>query len=114
LRLAEVFGFGRAQKDLTMAAGTPDLVQWSLDGDSGRPVGKDECRGNPKGKPAGGALSFGYFSLPRKISGGKDKVTRPTGRNQTLDNTKTIIQAFARIQSQQESSNITIRKSIRG
>ena len=56
LRLAEVFGFGRVNP-----AGTPDLVQWSLDGDSGRPVGKDECRGNPKGKPAGGALSFGYL-----------------------------------------------------
>ena len=66
LRLAEVFGFGRVNR-----AWTPDLALWSPDGESRRPVGKDECRGNPKGKPAGGALSFGYFSL-----GKQRKVTR--------------------------------------
>ena len=49
LRLAEVFGFGRANR-----TGMSDLVLWSPDGESRRPVGKDECRGYPKGKPAGG------------------------------------------------------------
>ena len=71
MKFAEVFDFGRVNR-----TGTSDLVLWSPDGDSGRPVGKDECRGNPKGKPAGGAFSFGYFSL-----GMQRKVTRPTGRN---------------------------------
>ena len=86
LRLAEVFGFGRANR-----TGTPDLALRSPDGDSRRPVSKDECRGNPKGKPAGGALSFGYFSL-----GKQRKVTRPTGRNYTPNYTKKIIKVFAR------------------
>jgi hypothetical protein len=104
LRLAEVFGFGRVNP-----ARTPDLVQWSPDGDSGRPVGKDECRGNPKGKPAGGALSFGYFSL-----GKQRKVTRPTGRNQTFNYTKRMIKVVARRKLQQESSSKPIRGIIRG
>ena len=65
-RLAEVFGFGRANR-----TGTSDLALWSPDGDSRRPVGKDECRGYPQGKPTGGAVSFGYFSL-----GKQRKVTR--------------------------------------
>ena len=73
-RLAEVFGFGRANR-----AWTPDLALSSPDGESRRPVGKDECLGNPKGKPAGGAFSFGYFSL-----GKQRKVTRPAGRNKML------------------------------
>ena len=73
-KLAEVFGFGRVNPTWTS-----DLVLWSPDGDSGRPVGKDECRGDPKGKLSGGALSFGYFAL-----GKQRKVTRPTGRNQSL------------------------------
>ena len=48
LKFAEVFAFGRANR-----AGTPDLVLWSPDGDSRRPVGKGECRGNPQGKLIG-------------------------------------------------------------
>ena len=72
-RLAEVFGFGRAQENQTWGTGTSDLVLWSPDGDSGRPVGKDECRWSPKGKPAGGVVSFGYFSLPRNSSWAKNK-----------------------------------------
>ena len=43
-RLAEVFGFGRANR-----AWTPDLALSSPDGESGRPVGKGEDRGNPEG-----------------------------------------------------------------
>ncbi|MBT8129439.1 MAG: hypothetical protein KJP10_05565, partial [Gammaproteobacteria bacterium] len=42
--------------------------------------GKGECRGNPKGKLAVGAISFGYFAL-----GMQRKVTRPAGRNQMLE-----------------------------
>ena len=104
LRLAEVFGFGRANRTRMS-----DLALWSPDGDSRRPVGKDECRGNPKGKPAGGALSFGYFSL-----GKQRKVTRPTGRNQSLNYTKKIIKAFALTPTQQESSSTKTRNTIRG
>ena len=59
LKFAEVFGFGRANR-----TGTSDLVLWSPDGDSGRPVGKDECRGNPKGKLAvGGFLLVTFLQL---------------------------------------------------
>jgi hypothetical protein len=48
LKSAEAFGFDRANR-----TGTSDLVLWSPDGDSGRPVGKGECRGYPKGKSHG-------------------------------------------------------------
>ena len=82
-RLAEVFGFGRANR-----TGTSDLALSSPDGESRRPVGKDECRGNPKGKPAGGAFSFGYFSL-----GMQRKVTRPTGRNQMFNYTMNSVKS---------------------
>ena len=75
MRLAEDFGFGRENP-----TGTSDLALSSPDGESRRPVGKDECRGDPKGKPAGGVFSFGYFSLDKKR-----KVTRPAGRNQCLN-----------------------------
>jgi hypothetical protein len=74
VKFAEPFDFGRENP-----TGTSDLALSSPDGESRRPVGKDECRGNPKGKPAGGAFSFGYFSL-----GMQRKVTRPAGRNQML------------------------------
>jgi hypothetical protein len=83
-KLAEVFGFGRVNPTWRS-----DLVLWSPDGDSGRPVGKDECRGDPKCKLSGGALSFGYFAL-----GKQRKVTRPTGRNQSLNYTYRITTAL--------------------
>ena len=65
-RLAEVFGFGRANR-----TSLSDLALSSPDGESRRPVGKGECRVNPKGKLTGGVFSFGYFSLDKQR-----KVTR--------------------------------------
>jgi len=67
-------------KKIIQAGRTPDLVLSSPDGESGRPVGKDEGRGNPKGKLAVGAFSFGYFSL-----GMQRKVTRPARAKPMLD-----------------------------
>jgi hypothetical protein len=59
VKFAEVFGFGRANR-----ARTPDLALSSPDGESRRPVGKDECRGDPKGKLAvGGILLVTFLSL---------------------------------------------------
>ena len=57
MKFAEVFGFGREN-----STGTSNLVMSSLDGESGRPVGKGECLGDPKGKRVGAAF-FGYFSV---------------------------------------------------
>ena len=54
VKFAEAFGFGRENP-----TGTSDLVLSSPDGESGRPVGKGEGRGDPKGKLAVGAFSFG-------------------------------------------------------
>ncbi len=48
VKFAEAFGFGRENP-----TGTSDLVMSSPDGESGRPVGKGECLGNPKGKLVG-------------------------------------------------------------
>ena len=48
VKFAEAFGFGRENP-----TGTSDLVLSSPDGESGRPVGKAECLGNPKGKLVG-------------------------------------------------------------
>ena len=64
VKFAEPFGFGRENP-----TGTSDLVLSSLDGKSGRPVGKGECLGNPKGKLVG-RRSFGYFSyaVVRKVT----------------------------------------------
>ena len=56
MKFAEAFGFGRENP-----TGTSDLVLSSPDGESGRPVGKDEGLGNLKGKLVG-RRSFGYFS----------------------------------------------------
>ena len=50
-KFAEPFGFGRANP-----TGKSDLVMSSLDGESGRPVGKGECLGDPKGKLVGAAF----------------------------------------------------------
>ena len=48
MKFAEAVGFGRVNP-----TGMSDLVLRSPDGDSGRPVGKGECRGDPKGKLTG-------------------------------------------------------------
>ena len=65
VKFAEVFAFGRANR-----AWTPDLALSSPDGESRRPVGKGEGRGDPKGKLAVGRRSFGYFSVAveRKVT----------------------------------------------
>ena len=64
VKFAEAFGFGREN-----STGTSNLVLSSPDGESGRPVGKAECLGNPKGKRVG-RRSFGYFSsaVGRKVT----------------------------------------------
>ena len=64
MKFAEAFGFGR-ENPTWMS----DLVLSSPDGESGRPVGKGECLGNPKGKLVG-RRSFGYFSVAveRKVT----------------------------------------------
>jgi hypothetical protein len=64
LKFAEAFGFGREN-----STGTSNLVLSSPDGESGRPVGKGECLGDPKGKLVG-RRSFGYFSsaVGRKVT----------------------------------------------
>jgi len=69
VKFAEAFGFGRAKKIFFWSTGTSDLVLSSPDGESGRPVGKDECLGDPKGKLVG-RRSFGYFSyaVVRKVT----------------------------------------------
>jgi len=48
VKFAEAFGFGREN-----STGMSNLVLSSPDGESGRPVGKVECLGNPKGKLVG-------------------------------------------------------------
>jgi hypothetical protein len=59
VKFAEAFGFGRANP-----TGTSDLSLSSPDGESSWPVGKDECRGNPKGKLAvGGFLLVTFLQL---------------------------------------------------
>ena len=69
MKFAEAFGFGRENP-----TGTSDLVMSSLDGESGRPVGKAECLGYPQGQTDWGVFSFGYFSLDKQR-----KVTRHQG-----------------------------------
>ena len=61
MKFAEAFGFARAKKYKNMAGRTPDLVLSSPDGESGRPVGKGECLGNPKGKLVGAAFFWLLF-----------------------------------------------------
>ena len=61
MKFAEVFAFGREN-----STGTSNLVMSSLDGESGRPVGKDECLGDPQGQTGRGVFSFGYFSLDKQ------------------------------------------------
>ena len=56
VKFAGASGFGRAKKILFWSTGTSDLVLSSPDGESGRPVGKVECLGNPKGKLVGVAF----------------------------------------------------------
>jgi hypothetical protein len=65
VKFAEAFGFARAQEQIkSRPTGTSDLVMSSPDGESGRPVGKDEGRGDPKGKLAvGGVLLVTFLSL---------------------------------------------------
>jgi hypothetical protein len=60
VKFAEAFGFGRANR-----AGAPDLALSSPDGESRRPVGKGEGRGNPKGKLAW-ACFLGYVFCTSK------------------------------------------------
>ena len=48
MKFAEAFGFGREN-----STGTSNLVLSSPDGESGRPVGKAEGLGDPKGKLVG-------------------------------------------------------------
>ena len=64
VKFAEAFGFGREN-----STGTSNLVLSSPDGESGRPVGKAEFLGDPKGKLVG-RRSFGYFSsaVVRKVT----------------------------------------------
>ena len=49
VKFAEAFGFGRAKIIFFWSTGTSNLVLSSPDGESGRPVGKAECLGDPKG-----------------------------------------------------------------
>jgi hypothetical protein len=58
---------------------------------------------------AGGRHSFGYFSFAVER-----KVTRPTGRNHTINYTKKKIEVFPRIQLMQGTSSKPIRTAIRG
>ena len=69
VKFAEPFDFGREN-----STGTSNLVLSSPDGESGRPVGKDECLGDPLGQTGRGVFSFGYFSLDKQR-----KVTRHQG-----------------------------------
>ena len=48
MKFAEAFSFGREN-----STGMSNLVMSSPDGESGRPVGKGECLGDPKGKLVG-------------------------------------------------------------
>jgi len=56
VKFAEAFCFGRENP-----TGTSDLVLSSPDGESGLPVGKGECPGDPKGKPVGLSLLLVTF-----------------------------------------------------
>jgi hypothetical protein len=59
VKFAEAFAFGRENR-----AWTPDLVLSSPDGESGRPVGKGEGRGDPEGANwPGGVLLVTFLSL---------------------------------------------------
>ena len=61
VKFAGASGFGRAKKILFRSTGTSDLVLSSPDGESGLPVGKGECPGDPKGKPVGLSLLLVTF-----------------------------------------------------
>ena len=74
MKFAEVFAFGRENP-----TGTSDLVMSSPDGESGRPVGKAECLGDPKGKLVGVP-----FLLVTFLWACKDKVTRHQGETKCL------------------------------
>jgi len=56
VKFAEAFGFGREN-----STGTSNLVLSSPDGESGRPVGKGEYLGYPKGKLVGAAFFWLLF-----------------------------------------------------
>ena len=56
VKFAEAFGFGREN-----STGMSNLVLSSPDGESGRPVGKAECLGDPKGKLVGAAFFWLLF-----------------------------------------------------
>ena len=75
MKFAEAFGFGRAKKIFFWSTGTSNLVLSSPDGESGRPVGKAECLGNPKGKLVGVPFLLVTF-LCQEILLGQRKVTR--------------------------------------
>ena len=96
-KFAEVVGFGRIDPTRTS-----DLVRWSPDGGSGRPVGKGECRGNPKGKLIG--VSFLLLTF---LWTSKDKVTRRR-RNNTLNYTILFLR-----QGQKNYASITLDSCIR-
>jgi hypothetical protein len=74
VKFAEAFGFGRENP-----TGTSNLVLSSPDGESGRPVGKGECLGNPKGKLVGAAFFWLLFFRCWK------KSNSPARRNQMLN-----------------------------
>ena len=82
MKFAEPFDFGRENP-----TGTSDLVLSSPDGESGRPVGKAEGLGDPKGKLVGAALFWLLFFRCWK------KSNSPSRRNKILINT--IQQTFA-------------------
>jgi hypothetical protein len=75
VKFAEAFGFGREN-----STGMSNLVLSSPDGESGRPVGKAECLGDPKGKLVGAAFFWLLFFRCWK------KSNSPARRNQMLIN----------------------------
>ena len=74
MKSAEAFGFGRANR-----TGTSDLVLWSPDGDSGRPVGKGEWRGYPKGRLIGAAFFWLLFFRCWKKSNSSSRAKQNVG-----------------------------------
>ena len=78
MKSAEVFGFGRAKKYFYWPTGTSDLALSSPDGESRRPVGKDECRGYPKGRLIGVPFLLVLFF------GHAKKSNSPSRRNKML------------------------------
>ena len=80
VKFAEAFGFGRAKKIFFWSTGTSNLVLSSPDGESGRPVGKVECLGVPKGKLVGAAFFWLLFFRCCK------KSNSPARRNKMLIN----------------------------